>query len=310
MKDARQKKYASIVDAIGNTPMVKLRHIGRETPEVSLYLKLEYANPGGSVKDRAALNMIQAGISSGQFTKDKTLIDSTSGNTGVAYSMIGAALGYKIALVMPKNVSTARKQITAAYGTEIIYSDPLEGSDGAIFHCQRLVEAEPDKYFYPDQYSNPANRDAHYFGTGSEILAQVGDHITHFVTGIGTSGTLMGTTRRLHEHTRPIHCIGVEPDEALHGLEGLKHLGSSIVPAIYDASLPDELMTVGTDEGWDMAERVAEEEGLHVGHSTGGNVAAALNVAKSIKKGCIVTIACDRGDRYFAPKRWEKFYEW
>jgi len=308
------KRLDSVVDAVGNTPLVRLRHVGRETPGVKLYLKLEYMNPGGSVKDRAALQMMQDAIADGRLTADRTLIDSTSGNTGVAYSLFGAALGYRIALVMPANVSQARKNITRAYGTELIFSDPMEGSDGAIIHCRKIVAADPDKYFYPDQYSNPSNPLAHYLGTGRELLEQVGDELTHFVAGMGTTGTIMGTTRRLKEHSRPVTCVAVEPSEALHGLEGLKHMESSIVPGIYDPKVPDEVLRVGTEDGWDMAERVAAEEGLHVGHSTGANVFGALVLAQRLaargEEGCIVAIACDRGDRYFAPRRWEKFYEW
>jgi S-sulfo-L-cysteine synthase (O-acetyl-L-serine-dependent) len=306
----RHRRIDSIVDAVGNTPLVRLRNLEREAPGVELYLKLEYANPGGSVKDRPALQMFLDAIEDGRMTRDRILVDATSGNTGVAYSLIGAALGYRVALVIPSNVSKARKDITKAFGTELIFSDPMEGSDGAIRLVRKLVADEGDKYFYPDQYSNPSNPRAHYLGTGREILEQVGDRITHFVAGLGTSGTMMGTTRRLKEHTRPIRCIAVEPAEALHGLEGLKHMGSSIVPDIYDAGVPDEILPVGTEAGWDMSDRLAAEEGLHVGHSTGANVAGAMEVAKRIGEGCIVTIACDRGDRYFAPMKWEKQYEW
>jgi cysteine synthase B len=254
--------------------------------------------------------MMQDAIKDGRLTKDKILIDATSGNTGVAYSLFGAALGYRIRLVMPSNVSQARKDITQAFGTELVFSDPMEGSDGAIRLCRKLVEETPEQYFYADQYRNPSNPRAHYLGTGREILEQVGDEITHFVTGLGTSGTAMGTTRRLHEHTRKIVCVAAQPAEALHGLEGLKHMDSSIIPEIYDAHVPDEHMVVQTENGWDMADRLAHEEGLHVGHSTGANVYAACEIAKRIGKGCVVTIACDRGDRYFAPMRWEKHYEW
>jgi cysteine synthase B len=306
----RSRRIESIVDAVGNTPLVRLRNIGRDTPDVKIFLKLEYCNPGGSVKDRPALQMMRDAIADGRLTKDKILIDATSGNTGVAYSIFGAALGYRIRLVMPSNVSQARKDITQAFGTELVHSDPMEGSDGAIRLCRTLVAEDPDIYFYADQYRNPSNPRAHYLGTGREILEQVGDEITHFVTGLGTSGTCMGTTRRLHEHTRKIVCVAAEPAEALHGLEGLKHMGSSIVPEIYDAHLPDEHMSINTEDGWDMADRLSREEGLHVGHSTGANVFAAWQIAKRIGKGCVVTIACDRGDRYFAPMRWEKHYEW
>jgi S-sulfo-L-cysteine synthase (O-acetyl-L-serine-dependent) len=307
---SRFKRIDSIVEAVGNTPLVRLRSIERDNPGVKIYLKLEYMNPGGSVKDRPALNMMRDAIANGRLTTDKTLVDATSGNTGVAYSLFGACLGYKVALVMPSNVSQARKNITSAFGTELIFSDPMEGSDGAIRHVRRLVEEFPDKYFYSDQYSNPSNPGAHYLGTGREILEQMGDEITHFVAGLGTSGTMMGTTRRLREHKRKILCVAAEPAEALHGLEGLKHMASSIVPAIYDAALPDEILPVPTESGWDMADRISRDEGLHVGHSTGANVWAATQLAQRVKEGCIVTIACDRGDRYFAPMRWEKHYEW
>lgn len=308
------RAVTNIADLVGNTPMVRLRRIERECPGVKLFLKLEYRNPGGSVKDRAALQMIRDAELTGELTKAKILIDSTSGNTGVAYSILGAALGYRVQLVMPENVTQARKNVTRAFGTEIIFSDPMEGSDGAIRLVRRLVEAEPDKYFYPNQYGNPSNPKAHYLGTGREILLQVGDEITDFVTGLGTTGTVMGTTRRLREHHRPIRCYAAEPDDAMHGLEGLKHMASSIIPEIYDPSTLDGVLAVGTEEGWDMADRLASEEGLHVGHSSGANVAAALRIAQQRSShgetGCVVTIACDRGDRYFAPLKWEKQYVW
>jgi cysteine synthase B len=281
---------------------------------VEVYVKLEFCNPGGSVKDRPALNIIRTAIEDGRLTPDKTLIDATSGNTGVAYSLLGAALGYRVALVMPKNVTQARKDITQAFGTELIFSDPMEGSDGAIRVVRKLVAERPERYFYADQYSNPANPLAHYRTTAPEILDAVGDRITHFVAGLGTSGTLMGTTRRFHEHSRPIRCIAVEPDEALHGLEGLKHMASSLVPEIYDPELPDEVASVSTEDGWDMADRLAAEEGLHVGHSSGANIFAAVRLAEKLHRaqrgGCVVTVACDRGDRYFAPMKWEKKYLW
>lgn len=322
MTAIRHRRIDSVVDAVGNTPMVRLRSIEKDAPGVQIYLKLEYANPGGSVKDRPARQILLDAIESGAFTQDKTLIDATSGNTGVAYSLMGAALGYRISLVMPANVTKARKDITKAFGTDLIFSDPMLGSDGAITKVRELVAAEPDRYFYPDQYSNPSNPRAHYLGTGAEILDQVGDRVTHFVAGLGTSGTCMGTTRRLREHSRPIKCVAVEPAEALHGLEGLKHMESSIVPPIYDPSTMHELLPVKTDDGWDMSDRLAEQEGLHVGHSTGANVHGALVLAKRIAAGqedewtegrpggCVVAIACDRGDRYFAPMKWEKKYVW
>ncbi len=310
----RSRRLGSVLDMVGQTPLLRLERIGRSAPSVELYAKLEFANPGGSVKDRAARQMILDAMADGRIRDGATLIDSTSGNTGVAYSLFGAALGLPVQLVMPSNVSKPRKDIARAFGTEIIFSDPLEGSDGAIRLVREIVAKDPDRYFYPDQYSNPSNPLAHYLGTGPEILDAVGDRITHFVTGLGTTGTMMGTTRRLREQARPIRCIAVEPADALHGLEGLKHLASSLVPAIYDASLPHETHRVTTEDGWDMADRLAREEGLLVGHSSGAHVFAALRVAEELHRtqggGCVVTIVCDRGDRYFAPMKWEKRYTW
>lgn len=310
----RSRRMGSVVEAVGQTPLLRLRSVGREAPSVEVYVKLEFANPGGSVKDRAALRMIQQAIIAGELSGGKTLIDSTSGNTGVAYSLFGAALGVPVALVMPSNVSKARKDIARAFGTEIIFSDPMEGSDGAIRKVREIVETSPERYYYPDQYSNPNNPLAHYHGTAVEILDAVGDRLTHFVAGIGTSGTIMGTSRRLREHHRPIRCVAVEPTEALHGLEGLKHLPSSLVPPIHSASGYDETFRVTTEDGWDMSDRLAREEALHVGHSTGANVFAAVEIAKRLHRdqggGCVVAIACDRGDRYFAPMKWEKKYTW
>lgn len=310
----RSKLLTSVAEAVGQTPLVRLERAAREAPSVEVYAKLEFANPGGSVKDRAALRMMTRALDDGRLTPDKILIDSTSGNTGVAYSLFGAALGVRVALVMPSNVSKARKDIARAFGTEVIYSDPLEGSDGAIRKARAIVAADPERYFYPDQYSNPDNPLSHYHGTGAEILDAVGDRITHFVAGIGTSGTIMGTSRRLREHHRPIRCVAVEPSDALHGLEGMKHLPSSLVPAIHDAAGYDETLRVTTEDGWDMADRLAREEALLVGHSSGANVFAAVQIARRLHReqggGCVVTIICDRGDRYFAPLRWEKRYQW
>ncbi len=311
---ARTRPLESVVDAVGNTPLVRLDRLGREAPGVEIYLKLEFANPGGSVKDRAASRMMLRALEDGRLEKGKSLIDSTSGNTGVAYSLFGAALGVGVTLVMPSNVSKARKDIARAFGTEVVFSDPMEGSDGAIRLARQMWARDPDRYYYPDQYSNPDNPGAHYHGTGAEILDAVGDRITHFVAGIGTSGTIMGTSRRLREHERPVRCIAVEPDDSLHGLEGLKHLPSSLVPAIHDGGGYDETFRVGTEAGWDMSERLGVEEGLFVGHSTGANVYAALETAKRLsaegRPGAVVTIACDRGDRYFPPMKWEKRYLW
>ena len=311
---SRSHRIESVVDAIGNTPLVRLRNVTKKYPHVEVYAKLEFANPGGSVKDRAALRIIQDAIHRGDLTRDKALIDSTSGNTGVAYSMIGAALGIRVELVMPENVSQPRKDIAKAFGTRVHFSDPLEGSDGAIRVARAMVKEHPERYYYPDQYANPSNPLAHYHGTGREILAALGEKITHFVAGMGTSGTMMGTTRRLKEHSLPIRCIAVSPDEAMHGLEGMKHMESSLIPPIFDPSVPDETIRVSTEQGWDMSDELARDEGLHVGHSSGANVFAALRVAERLeaegKRGCIVVIVCDRGDRYFAPLKWEKRYVW
>ncbi len=313
MTSPRPQAIDSIADLIGGTPLLRLAHL-EPRPGVELWAKAEICNPGGSVKDRAALQMIRDGVASGRLTHDKIIIDSTSGNTGVAYSMVGAALGYRVALVLPANVSAARKQISAAYGTELIFSSEMEGSDGAIRLVRELVAANPDKYFYPDQYSNPSNPRAHYIGTGAEILAQTEGRVTHFVAGIGTTGTVMGTGRRLKEHDRNIQVVAVEPDDALHGLEGLKHLPSSLVPAIWQPEgIIDRRLPMGTDEAWDTSERLAREEGLFVGHSAGAAVAGALRLAREVPEGrhaCIVTILPDRGDRYFVPLKWEKQYEW
>jgi cysteine synthase B len=312
----RAVAHDRILDAVGKTPLVRLGRLKElaGARDVSVYAKLECSNPGGSVKDRAARQMILDALADGRLHKGRTLIDSTSGNTGVAYAMIGAALGIPIELVMPSNVTEPRKRVARAYGAKITFSDPMEGSDGAIRLARKMVDAKPDLYFYPDQYSNPSNPRAHYLGTGQEILDDVGGDVTHFVAGLGTSGTVMGTTKRLHEAPRKIHCVAVEPSEPMHGLEGLKHMASSIVPAIYDAKLPDEIMPVGTEEGWDMADRLAREEGLHAGHSSGANVWAAVEIAKkAIAEGrpaSIVTIIADRGDRYFATMKWEKSYVW
>lgn len=307
-------RLESVIGAVGRTPLVRLRRVTSGSPNVAVYAKLEFANPGGSVKDRAALRMIEDALKDGRLTGDKILIDSTSGNTGVAYSLFGAALGIKVRLVMPSNVSKARKDIVRSFGTEVIYSDPMEGSDGAIRDVREIVAKDPERYFYPDQYANPSNPLAHYDGTGPEILEAVGDRITHFVAGLGTTGTMMGTTRRLKEHGRPIECVAVEPDEAMHGLEGLKHMASSLVPPIYDPSVPDRNMKVSTEDGWDMADRLAREEGIPAGHSSGANVVAALRIADELERkqesGLVVVIICDRGDRYFAPMKWERRYIW
>ena len=304
----------NLTDLVGNTPLVRLRRVARDFPNVEIWGKCEFSNPAGSVKDRAARRIIAEALRGGQLRPGMRLLDSTSGNTGIAYAMVGAALGVPITLVMPANVSVPRKQITGAYGVELVYSSELEGSDGAIVLAKKMAAERPDLYWYADQYSNPNNPLAHYHTTAPEIWEQTRGRITHFIAGIGTSGTIVGTSRRLHELNPKIRCIAVQPDDALHGLEGMKHLPSSIVPPIYDESTLDETIWMPTEEGWDVAERLAAEEGLFVGHSAGGNVAAALRVARRLRDadepGVLVTILCDRGDRYFAPLKWEKHYLW
>jgi len=307
---SRPARLGSIVDAIGRTPMVRLRAIGKDTPGVELLLKLEFLNPGGSLKDRPVLQMVREALDDGRLAKGKTLIDATSGNAGVAYSMIGAALGIPVTLVMQENVTEARKKIAAAYGTRVVHSSPMEGPDGAIQMVRRMVAEEPDRWFHCDQYGNEGNTRAHYLGTGVEILEDAGDRLTHFVMGLGTSGTMMGTGRRLKEHRKTIQVIAVQPNESLHGLEGLRHMASSIAPGIYRPETVDEVVAVSTEDGWAMTERLMREEGIFAGHSTGANVFAALQVARRIREGCLVTIACDRGDRYFKPKQWERHYDW
>lgn len=314
LRRARAVRVDSITDLVGNTPLVRLHHIERDCPGVELWAKCEFCNPAGSVKDRAALRIVRDALTRGVLGPGMRLLDSTSGNTGIAYAMVGAALGVPVTLVMPENVSAPRKQVSTAYGVEIVYSSPMEGSDGAIVLAKQLVREHPDRYFYADQYSNPNNPLAHYHTTAPEIWAQTGGKITHFVTGIGTSGTVVGTSRRLRELSPDVTCVAIQPDDAMHGLEGMKHLPSSIVPAIYDGAAVHDTMWMSTDEGWDMAERLGHEEGLFVGHSSGGNVAGALRIGKQLaargERGLVVTVLCDRGDRYFVPLRWEKHYLW
>jgi cysteine synthase B len=295
---------------VGNTPLIRLSALEADCPGVELWAKCEFANPAGSVKDRAALRIVRDALARGDLRPGMRLLDSTSGNTGIAYAMVGAALGIPVTLVMPENVSTPRKQITREYGVEIVFSSALEGSDGAILLAQDLVTKGRGRYYYPNQYANESNWRAHYDGTGPEIWAQTRGRVTHFVTGIGTTGTIMGTSRRLHELAPKVQCIAVQPDDAFHGLEGLKHLPSSLVPAIYDPSVVDDTIWMPTDEGWDMSERLAAKEALFVGHSSGANVAAAVRVARQLaqagRQGVVVTVLCDRADRYFTPLQWDK----
>jgi len=290
----------SLTQAVGNTPLVRLRSL--EPPGVEIHAKLEWFNPGGSVKDRAALRIIQEALPT---LRGRTLLDSTSGNTGIAYAWIGAALGVRVALVMPGNVSEARKRIARHFGAEIIFSDPLEQSDGAIRLARQLAEEEPAKWFYADQYSNEANPRAHELGTAQEIWSQTGGRVTHAVLGIGTGGTIMGTGRGLKAHRRDIQIVAVEPAEALHGLEGLKHMPSSIVPRIYKESELERKLSIATDLGWDVAERIIRDEGLLAGHSAGAAAAGAMQVARELsdrgERGVVVTLFPDRADRYLPP---------
>ena len=296
---------ASLLDLIGNTPLIKLANLV-ENPRAEIYGKAEWANPGGSVKDRPALNMILEGERTGALTPDKTIIDSTSGNTGIAYAMIAAARGYRVKLCLPKNASEERKRILEAYGAELVLTDPLAGSDGAILVVREIVAADPDKYFYPDQYNNSANWRAHYETTGVEIFEQTGGRITHFIAGLGTSGTFIGTGRRLRELKPEVKLISMQPDSPFHGLEGLKHMETAIVPGIYDPALADEKVEVSTEEAHAMVKLLARREGWFVGISSGANVAAAIKVAERIDAGVIVTILSDDASRYLSEKFWEE----
>ena len=289
-----------ITRLIGHTPLLRVRLFEREFPRVEVYAKAEWFNPGGSVKDRAALSMIEDGERSGALTTDRTIIDSTSGNTGIAYALVGAAKGYRVKLVMPANVSAERKALVTAYGAEIVYSDAGEGSDGAIRMVRDIVALDPESYFYPDQYSNPANPRAHYEGTAVEILEQTSGRITHFVAGLGTTGTFVGASRRLKEHDASIKTIAVQPEDSFHGLEGLKHLPSAIVPRIWDKTLADEVVGCPTEPAYDLARAVARNEGLLVGHSSGAALWAVRRLAERIREGVVVTVFPDSGDRYLS----------
>jgi cysteine synthase B len=294
--------------AIGNTPLIRLRRVTVDVPpNVEIYAKAEYLNPGGSVKDRAALAMILAGEKTGELTRDKTILDATSGNTGIAYAMIGAGRGYRVALALPKNASFERKQILRLYGAEIIETDPLSGTDGAQLVAKKLAAEFHGRYFYPDQYNNEANWQAHFQTTAPEIWHQTDGQITHFVAGLGTTGTFVGTTRRLKKFNPNLRAISVQPDSPLHGLEGMKHLETAIVPGIYDARLADTNTEVSTEDAQAMTRRLAREEGLFVGVSSGANVFAAIRLAKQIKENAvIVTILCDGGGKYLSESFWNE----
>ena len=302
----------SILDLIGNTPLLDFQRVSRSVAPVKVLAKAEWYNPAGSVKDRAAMNMILEGERSGQLTHDKILIDATSGNTGIAYAMIAAQRGYRVKLALPRNASPERQQALLAYGAELVLTDPGEGTDGAQRLVKRLVEENPGKYFYPDQYNNDANWQAHYQTTAPEIWRQTGGCVTHFVTGLGTSGTFMGVTRRLKELNPAIQCISVQPDGPLHGLEGMKHMASAIVPGIYDPALADDQLEVATEDAQRMVLRLAREEGILVGVSSGANLAAAMRIAARAKAqgfndAVVVTIFCDSAAKYLSERFWREF---
>ena len=298
-----------LLDRVGNTPLLRLERIAEPHPGLELLGKAEWYNPGGSVKDRAAANIITLAVRAGKLTPGKILLDSTSGNTGIAYAMIGAARGIPVTLCMPENVSPERKRILQAYGANILYTDPADGSDGAIRVARELYAKHSDLYFYADQYSNDANWQAHYHGTANEIWQQTEGRITHFVSMLGTSGTFMGTSRRLKELNPHVRCISLQPDSPFHGIEGAKYMPTAIVPKIYDPKLADENLGIATEDAYKMTKRLAREEGLLVGISAGAAVAGSLQIAETLKKNqpaVIVTILCDSGDKYLSERFWDE----
>jgi S-sulfo-L-cysteine synthase (O-acetyl-L-serine-dependent) len=301
---ATDRAASSVLDLIGRTPLVRLRRFERETPGVELYAKAEWQNPGGSVKDRAAARMIAEGEASGKLRPGLTIVDATSGNTGIAYAMVGAARGYKVKLFLPENASPERKLILRAFGADLVLTSPLEGTDGAIREVRRLVAQEPDTYFYPDQYSNEANWRAHYEGTGPEIIEQTGGRITHFVAGLGTSGTFVGTGRALRRFNPSTKLFSFQPDSPFHGLEGLKHMATALVPAIYDPTLAEEDLSVSTEDAHRYVRRLAREEGLLVGISAGAALAATLSVARRLQAGVVVTVFPDGAEKYLSESFW------
>jgi S-sulfo-L-cysteine synthase (O-acetyl-L-serine-dependent) len=299
----------SLVERIGNTPLLRLERVGREFPGVEFYAKAEWYNPGGSVKDRPALSMIRAGEQSGALRPGKTILDATSGNTGIAYAMLGAVLGYAVKLCLPSSASEERKRILHAYGAELVITPGDEGSDGAIRRVRELYAGGPEKYFYPDQYSNPANWQAHYHTTAEEIWTQTGGRITHFVAGLGTSGTFVGTARRLKEHNPAVRCISLQPDGPFHGLEGWKHMPSAIVPNIYDPHVADENFEVRTEDAYHLAMRLAREEGMIVSPSSAAALAGSFRVAAGLGRGehaVIVTVFPDSGEKYLSERFWQE----
>ena len=302
----------SVIDLIGNTPLLEIRRLtaGLLRPGVRIFAKLETFNPGGSVKDRAVRKMVEVGLAKGDLRPGRVIIDSTSGNTGIALAMVGAALGYPVELVMAANVSRERKRIISAFGAKAIYSDPLEGSDGAIVLCRKIIAENPHRYFKPDQYNNEANSQAHFETTGPEIWEQTGGQLTHFVAGVGTSGTIMGTGRYLKLRNPEIQVIAAEPDDAMHGLEGLKHMASSIVPGIYHEEQLDRKIPVSTESAYDMVYALGQVEGVLVGQSSGAAMVAALRVARELREGCVVTVFPDSGDKYLSTNLWIGWKAW
>lgn len=300
-----KNRVKSIVELIGNTPLISLNNILEDlNPGVEVYVKAEWFNPGGSVKDRPAYKMVMEGIESGDLTKEKIIMDSSSGNTAIAYAMIGAALGFKVELVTPENINIERKKLLYAYGAKVIHSDPLEGSDGAILVAKKLKAESPEKYFMPDQYNNPANTRAHYETTAPEIWEQTHGRVTHFIAGMGTSGTLMGTGKRLKELNPKIKIVALQPADPLHGLEGLKHMPTSIVPRIFDEAFPDEIIGVETEDSYKMMKKMVDKEGIFIGHSGGAAVYATIEYAKKLKEGVLVTVLPDSGERYLSEGIW------
>jgi cysteine synthase B len=306
----RAVERTDILSRIGNTPLLRLARITADLPGIEIYAKAEYFNPGGSVKDRAALNMILEGERTGKLTPDRIILDSTSGNTGIAYAMIAAVKGYRVILCLPANASMERKRILNAYGAEVVLTDPAEGSDGAIRKCREMYASDPDRYFYPDQYNNPANWKAHFETTGPEILEQTDGRITHFVAGLGTSGTFTGVTRRLRRDMPGVKCYSAQPASGFHGIEGLKHMPTAIVPGIYDDTLADGNLWLETEDSYRMVRRLAREEGLLVGISSGANVVAALRLGRELhtagQTAVIVTIFCDSADKYLSEHFWDE----
>jgi S-sulfo-L-cysteine synthase (O-acetyl-L-serine-dependent) len=306
----RAVERTDILSRIGNTPLLRLARITTDLPGIEIYAKAEYFNPGGSVKDRAALNMILDGERTGKLTPDRIILDSTSGNTGIAYAMIAAVKGYRVVLCLPANASMERKRILKAYGAEVVLTDPAEGSDGAIRKCREMYASDPDRYFYPDQYNNPANWKAHFEATGPEILEQTDGRITHFVAGLGTSGTFTGVARRLRRDMPGVKCYSAQPASGFHGIEGLKHMPTAIVPGIYDNTLADGNLWLETEDSYRMVRRLAREEGLLVGISSGANVVAALRLGREMydagQTAVIVTIFCDSADKYLSEHFWDE----